>query len=60
MLISLSPEVIFLSQPCRTYDFAKQHYLVVDGGDSAHQQQVRSAAAAMGAAQRHIGILLDG
>ncbi|DBA71075.1 TPA: hypothetical protein ACH3X2_011496 [Trebouxia sp. C0005] len=49
MLISLSPEVAFFSQLCRTDDFAKQHYLVVDGGDSAYQQQVRFAAAAMGA-----------
>ena len=48
MLISLSPEVAFFSQLCRTDDFAKQHYLVVDGGDSAYQQQVRFAAAAMG------------
>ncbi|KAA6430011.1 MAG: hypothetical protein FRX49_00442 [Trebouxia sp. A1-2] len=46
MLISLSPEVAFFSQLCRTDDFAKQHYLVVDGGDSAYQQQARGSTGA--------------
>jgi len=47
ILISLSPQVVFFTQQCRTYDFDKQRHLVVDGGDSEDQWQVRSAACPM-------------
>ncbi len=40
MLISLFPEVVFFTQQCRTDDFSKQHYQVVDGGDSEDRRQV--------------------
>lgn len=44
ILISLSPQVVFFTQQCRTYDFDKLRHLVVDGSDSEDQWQVRSAA----------------
>jgi len=47
ILTSLSSEVVFFTQQCKTDDFAEQHYLVVDGGDSTHQQQVKLAACPM-------------